>query len=168
MQRARDIMSGPVISVTPNTPVTEVARTLLDNDISGCPVIDEVGRMRGIVSRANLLDHALGVEGGALTPVLRFLVPGGGEEADFEEAYAPLRADDYEVPAAQEIMTPDVIVVKPDLPLEEVARLMSRERIHRVPVVEGGRVVGIITSLDLLAVFPEHGSREKTESGGTS
>jgi len=154
-------MSSPVISVTPNTSVTEVARTLLDNDISGCPVIDEVGRMRGIVSRANLLDHALGVEGGALTPILRFLVPGLGDEADFEDAYAPLRADDYEVPTAQEIMTSDVIAAGPDMPLEEVARIMSRERIHRVPIVRGQRVVGIITSLDLLAVFPEHETQEQ-------
>ena len=155
-------MSSPVISVTPNTSVTEVARTLLDNDISGCPVIDEVGRMRGIVSRANLLDHALGVEGGALTPILRFLVPGCGDEADFEDAYAPLRADDYEVPTAQEIMTPDVIAAGPDMPLEKVARIMSRERIHRVPIVRGQRVVGIITSLDLLAVFPEHETQEQS------
>jgi len=152
MSLARDIMSKPVISVTPTTPITEAARVLLDNQISGCPVMDINGRLRGILSRGNLLDYALRVEGGALTPILRLLVPGGAERT-VEEVYAPLKEENYEVPGVQEIMTAEVITVVPEAPLPEVAQKLSSEHIHRVPVMDQDRVVGIITSLDLLREF---------------
>lgn len=153
MKTAREAMTSPVITVTPTTPITEVARTLLDNEISGCPVVDIGGTLRGIISRANLMDHALSVEGGALTPMVRYLVP-GGDEMEEDEAFAPLAEEDYEVPDAQDLMTQDVVTVAPETPLHEAAAIMSGERIHRVPVLEDGRVVGIITSLDLLKAFP--------------
>jgi CBS domain-containing protein len=161
MTVARDIMSEPVITVTPTTPITEIARVLLDNRISGCPVVDVTGTLRGIISRANLLDYALGVEGGALTPILRFLVP-GGIAVDVDEAYTEEAEVSTEAPDAQEIMTQDVVWVTPEAPLAVVAGCMSQERIHRVPVMDGGKVVGIITSLDLLSEFAE---REKGAAG---
>ena len=54
---------------------------------------------------------------------------------------------------AQEIMTSDVVWMTPETPLAEVAAAMSQERFHRVPIVENGKVIGIITSLDLLSEF---------------
>ncbi len=163
MLRALDIMRQPVITMSPTTPVTEAARVLNDNGISGCPVVDHTGKIIGILSRTNLLDFALTVEGGALTPMLRILVP-GGEEAEEEEAWAPL-GEDFEVPEVQDLMTGDVITVDAETAIADVALTMSEERIHRVPVVRGDRLVGIITSLDLLAVFG--GARKVRETASS-
>jgi len=162
MRVARDIMSQPVISVTPTTRLAEVAKTLLYNDISGCPVVDVTGTLRGIVSRANLLDYSLGVEAGALTPILRFLVP--GVASGYADSLSPLD-DELAVETAdvQEIMTVDVVSVTPITSLHKVAESMSLERIHRVPVMDQGKVVGIITSLDLLTEFAR-GSQAREEA----
>lgn len=148
MLHARDIMRAPVISVSPTTSLPEVARTLVDNSISGCPVIDANGMLRGVISRTNILEHVL-TEGGMPAPALRSLVPGivmTGE--DEGEDYEP-----NEEAEAQDAMAGDVEFVGPGATLADVAAVMSRERIHRVPVVDGTRVVGIITSLDLLEVM---------------
>ena len=153
MKRAADIMTSPVTTVGPATPLTQVAKILLENGISGCPVMDTSGALRGIVSRANVLDFALSVEGGALTPIVKYLVPGVDEMVE-EEAWAPLEEDGYHVPEAQEIMTTDVVAVSPDATLGEVAAILHQERIHRVPVMDDKRLVGIITSLDLLGSWP--------------
>jgi CBS domain-containing protein len=151
MQRARDIMSHPVISVGPTTPITEVARTLMDNAISGCPVVDNQGRLRGIISRSNLLDYASTVESEARSPIIRSLVPGFEEEDEAEET--PPETENEDVLEAQDIMVGDVITVPPDMLAPQIAAIMSRERIHRVPVVDGAKILGIITSLDLLEVM---------------
>jgi CBS domain-containing protein len=149
MKTARDIMTSKVISVTPTASISEVARTLNENGISGCPVIDFSGHLRGVISRTNLLDHVMSAEGDHMEPMLRLLVPGTSSD---EDVLAPVNLDD--IPQVQDVMTSDVIAVSPSMPLFKVAAIMSGERIHRVPVVDGDRVVGIITALDVLGAFP--------------
>lgn len=156
MRHARDIMSQPVITVDATTPVTEVARILSDNGISGCPVVDASDRIRGIISRTDLLEFALSVDGGALTPIVRTLVP-GLDEAEEEVAYAPI-GEDFEVPSAQDLMSPDPVTVQVETPISEVAALMARERVHRVPVMDKDRIVGIITALDLVGTIGATGA----------
>lgn len=151
MTRARDMIEGPVITVHPNASITEAARVLNENEISGCPVVDSAGRLRGIISRTNILAHAVGIDGASLRPAMRLFVA----EEDAEPDSETLEGEEIEeVPEVQDLMSEDVVTVDLDTEAAEIARLMSRERIHRVPVMEGGKVVGIITALDLLAHFP--------------
>ncbi|MAG58155.1 MAG: hypothetical protein CMJ83_17860 [Planctomycetes bacterium] len=150
MKTARDVMHTDVITVTPTDSIAEVAQTLSENGISGAPVVDVNGTLRGILSRADVLNHALQINCEATHPVISILIPGTARE---DEVYRPKRGLDT-LPEAQDLMSGEVIAVEPVVPLQDVAQLMNRERIHRVPVVEDGKLVGIITSLDLLGSFP--------------
>jgi CBS domain-containing protein len=157
MIRAHDIMSSPVITATTMRPVTETAALLREHQISGCPVLDHRGQLVGVISRADILDYALSVEGGALTPMLRTLVA-TGEEVEEEEVYAPID-DSFEVPQTQDVMSPEPVTVDEQASVGEVARIMSEERVHRVVVTRDGRLAGIITSLDLVKVLARIASR---------
>jgi CBS domain-containing protein len=122
-------MQKTVITVSPELPVGELERLLSEEEIGGVPVVAEDGRIRGVVSKTDvvraLAEH---VEGGVgeLFPV------------------------DLTV---EEIMTPSVVVVSPDASLSEVARVMIDGSLHRVLVADRERLVGIITPFDLLRVL---------------
>lgn len=127
---ARDIMTTEVITVTPSTPLKEFARICAEDKISGAPVVTVDGRLAGIVSRTDLLERLAEI---------RDLDPQAGEEMPGE---------------VQDIMQERIISVPPATTLDRVAKRMAEERIHRVLVTEKGKLVGIITSLDLLGRFP--------------
>jgi CBS domain-containing protein len=114
MLTAGDVMTAEVITVTPETPVTEVVRILAEQGISGVPVVSEGGAVLGIVSEGDILEAR------------------------------PHRA------LVKAIMTTGVTAVSVDEALPEVASLLISKRIHRVPVLRDGRLVGIITRADLV------------------
>lgn len=139
--KARDVMSGSVATVGPDAPVGEIAALLLERRISGVPVVDAAGHLLGVVSEADLMwraetdtVHRRGWWASLL----------GGRAmmaADFIRAYGR---------TARDVMTSPVITVTADEPLEAVISTMESHRIKRVPVVDGGRVVGIISRSDFL------------------
>lgn len=132
--QARDVMSTELISVTPATSLVEFARLCLREDLSGAPVLDEEGRLSGIVSKTDLL-----------WGLLKDLASEEGEPS----LRMPLRGQPHA--RVEDVMRTDVLVVAPATPAAEIAKRMVRDRIHRVLVIEEDRVVGLITSLDLLA-----------------
>ena len=148
---ARDIMSTDVVTIEPGTTLSEAGRTFVDARISGAPVVTSGGHLIGIVTKADIINRCLE---GRLAPeqsrfVLGFLgldrLPLSGSEMA-SEAEALGTVDD--------LMVEDVITVTPEASLVEVAEKMGENRIHRIVVVDGGTVVGIITSMDLLANWP--------------
>lgn len=151
MRVARDVMQKPVITLSATLPVTEAARILVDNGISGCPVLDHREQVVGVISRTNLIDYSLSVEGGALTPMVRVLIP-TADGVEVEEAFAPI-SEDFEVPTVRDVMTTEVISVEESAPIDEVAGLMAMEHVHRVPVMRDRKLVGIITTMDLMRAF---------------
>ncbi len=135
---ARDVMTSPVITVRPDTPIKEVARLLLTHHISGVPVVDEAGKLVGILTEADLLyKERPEVEEGGLLRLFR-----RGHLAEAERKAEGL--------VARDLMTSPVITVTEDTPIREIASLMTRRRINRVPVVRDGQVVGIVSRADIL------------------
>jgi CBS domain-containing protein len=141
--RVRDVMTRRVISVAPETPLKEVARLLADNGISGVPVV-EGGRVLGIVSEADFL-----MKEQEVPPGRRSLLAWLFEATDGQRA----RQDKLHATTAREAMTAPAIVIGPEHGIREAAALMTRNRINRLPVLEDGELVGIVTRADLVETF---------------
>lgn len=146
--QAKDVMSHPVITVRPDTPVAEIARTMIQHHISGLPILNERGRVVGIVTEGDLVAKAAG-------PVPFMQMFGMSEERSREVEYRNRRSDGK---VAADVMTRDVITAKEDASLREIARTMSERKINRMPIVRGDVVVGIVSRQDILKAFarPDH------------
>ena len=138
---ASDVMTRNVLSVRPEATIAEAIRLMLDNRISGLPVLDETGRLVGILTEGDLLRRG---ETGTERHRPRWLeiLMGPGRLA---EEY--VRTHSRRI---AEVMTRDPVGVSPDTPLEEIVALMERHRIKRVPVLDGDVPVGILSRADLL------------------
>jgi CBS domain-containing protein len=140
--QAKDIMSTPVITVGPQTPVHEVAALLVKQGISGVPVLDE-GRLVGIVSEADLMyRHEIGTERDPATDAWWVRL--------FGVDRSPSRYVRSHATKSEDIMTRKVVSVVESTPLTEIAALFMSRRVRRVPVVRAGTVVGIISRANLV------------------
>jgi CBS domain-containing protein len=139
--KASDVMTRTILSVKPDATIAEAIRVMLDNRISGLPVLDEAGRLVGILTEGDLLRRG---ETGTERHRPRWLeiLMGPGRLA---EEY--VRTHGRKI---GEVMTRDPVGVSPDTPLKEVVQLMERRRIKRVPVLDGDVPVGILSRADLL------------------
>lgn len=145
----REIMIADAITVEPSASVTELARVLDANDISGVPVVDGQDRVLGVVSKTDLLHFILNHEDGHFAPAHFFETL--DEESEISEQDVPDASTTVE-----EIMNDSPITVRADAPLAAVAHRMAGEHVHRVIVTDDkGLLVGVVTSIDLLRVFPE-------------
>ncbi len=153
---ARDIMKTKVLKLDPQSSLEEAVRTLSDMQISGAPVVDRTGRLVGVLSARDiaqpehLRDPLVGARGS------RYDFPDASPDDDGSydedtvfsmEGYSPevLRSG-----VVGDVMTADPITVAPDATLRAICSLMSREAIHRVIVVDNGKLVGIVTTLDVV------------------
>lgn len=139
--QANDVMTQTVISVSPDTELREIARLLLEHRISALPVVDEEHKVLGIVSEGDLLRR---VETGTERRKswwLREFFQGGMSANEYLKTHAR---------KAAEIMTPNPITIEEDAPLGDIATLLEKHRIKRVPVVRDERLVGIISRANLL------------------
>lgn len=134
--QAADVMTTQVVFVAPETPVAEVARCLVERRISAVPVIRPDGRLVGIVSDGDLMRRA---ELGTERHPARWLAD--DRARDFVKSHGLVAGD---------VMTGNVVTTTEEASLEDVATLLERYRIKRVPVLRGGRVVGIVSRADLL------------------
>jgi CBS domain-containing protein len=132
--------------------VRELASFLSDNQITGAPVVDEHGKLQGMVSLSDIAE--LEAEEGELVPDAsdpQASVRGWEDEATSEEMSA-LHLERGET-TVREIMTPTTYTVPHDTPVSRLAKTMIAGRVHRLLVVRDQRVVGIVTSLDLLKLL---------------
>jgi CBS domain-containing protein len=144
--RVRDIMETDVPPVYPSDPVETVLKVLRTHELPGVPVINEGGRCVGIITEADLviseegedlhLPHYFQLFGGYvfLEPMKRF-------EDRLRKAFASTAAD---------MMTEDPVTIEADADVAEAARLIARKKHNRLPVVEHGRLVGVVTRVDVL------------------
>ena len=139
--RAHHIMTRQVITVGPESPIVEAAKTMLQHHISGLPVVDAAGKLIGIVSEGDFIRRAeIGTqrERGRW---LRFLVGPGRIASDFVHERGR---------KVRQIMTPDPVTITEDTPLKEIVRTMERHHVKRLPVVRRDQLVGIVTRSNLL------------------
>jgi CBS domain-containing protein len=147
----REIMETDVPTVRPEDPVEDVLRILRRHELQGVPVINDGGRCVGIITESDLvlageesdlhLPHYFELFGG-----LVFIEP----LRHFEERLRKATAS-----KAEDMMTADPVTIEPDASVEEAARLISRRKHDRIPVVEHGRLVGMVTRVDVLAALAE-------------
>lgn len=138
---AKDVMTTAILTVTPETDVGEIARTMLDAHISAVPVVGEDGNLVGIVSEGDLMHRVESETRRRPSWWLRLLA------TPEEPAERYLREFGRR---ARDVMTRDVITVAPDTPLTEIAAMLEKYHIKRVPVMEDGKLVGIVSRANLL------------------
>jgi CBS domain-containing protein len=139
--KARDVMVSPVITVKPDASVKDVAKLLLERRISAVPVVDDQGKLVGIVSEGDLL-HRAESETERHRPWWLLVLTSDDElAADYIKEHGRKVAD---------VMTTQVITAGPDTPLHEIARALERYAIKRVPIVKDGQLVGIVSRANLI------------------
>ena len=144
MLKVKDIMTTDVISVTPQTEIGHAAKLLLEKRINGVPVVDEKGTLVGILCESDLIIQQKKFPVPSLFTLLDGLVPLTSMkrlEAEVQKMSAAIVAD---------AMTPNPLTVTPETTVEEVATIMVGRKFHTLPVVDEGRLVGIVGKDDIL------------------
>jgi len=143
MLKAKDIMTKDVKAVSPDTTVEELGRLFIERELSGAPVVDAEGRLFGIVTENDLISKNTRLH---IPTILRLF-----------DAFIPLGASKLEVEIRKmtastvaEICTKKVVTVVEETPVDEIATIMNEKRIHLLPVLREGKVVGIIGKKDLI------------------
>ena len=150
---AREVMNSEILTVTEDMTVHELATFLTDHEISGAPVEDLDGRLIGVVSTTDLARNAF--ESGSAED---------SDEHPFYHSWATARLDpedmeelhvEEEGMQVRDIMTPTVFAVDAEAPVSHVAQSMLDGHLHRLLVIDGQKVVGIISTSDLLRLLAE-------------
>jgi CBS domain-containing protein len=139
--RAHHIMTKDVITVTPRTSILDAANLMLRCNLSGLPVLDEDGALVGIVSQSDFLRrYEIGTQR-KRPRWLQFLAGPDGLAGDFVHDHGR---------RVQDVMTHDPITVQQNTTLDELVHLMEKHDVHRLPVMEGKNLAGIVTRSNLL------------------
>jgi CBS domain-containing protein len=148
--KARDVMTSPVITVRSTASVKEVAQLFLERRISAVPVVDDQDKIIGIVSEGDLV-HRSEISTERRRPWWLALM--AGDEALVEEY---IRAHANQV---NNIMTRNVITAAPETPLHEIAEMLEKNRIKRLPIVRDQQVIGIVSRANLVQAIATSGSK---------
>jgi len=140
MLTAADVMTTEVVSVEPDTPVRDIAELLYTRRISGVPVVEH-GQVIGIVSEGDLIGHVAAIGEPRRSWWLSLFADESLSARDYAKTHGR---------TARDVMTASVVSVDETATLAEIARLVERHRIKRVPVLRDGKLVGIVTRGNLL------------------
>lgn len=143
MRTAKDIMTTDIISVTPDTDIPTAARLLIEKKINGVPVVEN-GKLVGILTQSDLITQQKTLKLPSVFTLLDGIVPLGGMDK-VEREMKKITAM-----TVRDAMTPNPVTVVPEARLDEVAAIMVDERLHTLPVVADGKVVGILGKSDVL------------------
>ena len=139
--RAHQIMTRSVVTVTPDATILEAAKTMLQNHVSGLPVVDAAGKLVGIVSEGDFIRRGeIGTQR-KRSRWLRFLLGAGAEATDYVREHGR---------KVSEVMTGEPVTIAEDATLEEIVTSMETNGIKRLPVMRGDKLVGIVSRANLL------------------
>lgn len=144
MLTVRDVMTTPVVTVRRETPLKDVARLLIDRGVSGVPVVDAAGTVVGVISEGDFLVKEQGPGEIRHRRLARLL----GESHETQVQLGKIAAR-----TAGEAMTSPVVTIAPESAIQDAAATMTRRSVNRLPVVDDGRLVGIVTRADLLRAY---------------
>jgi len=156
--KARDVMVTPVITVKSSSSVREAAATFLSKQISAAPVIDDSGRLVGMISEGDLMRRT---ETGTERRRSWWLLSLTSDEtlaAEFIKSHARKVVD---------VMTRKVITASPETALHEVATLLEKNSIKRVPIVENGQLVGLVSRANLIQGLATSGEKRGMQVSDT-
>jgi len=147
MIKAKDIMEKNIISVQPDTDITTAVGILLKNHINGVPVVDETGALKGILCQSDLIFQQKNIPVPPIFILLDGIIPLSSSKkfnAELEKMAAI---------KVEQAMVKNPFSVGPEAPISEIASLMVEKHFHTIPVVEEGKLVGIIGKEDVLKVL---------------
>jgi CBS domain-containing protein len=148
--QAKEIMTSPVLTVSPDTPVAQIARLLRGKHISGAPVVDSTGQVVGLVTEIDLIKRHARVNFPVYLPFLDSLI--------FLESPRRYQEDVRRVlgTTAQEIMTHPVRTATPETDVEDIATLMVEQRANPIPILDAsGALVGIVSHTDIVRLVEQ-------------
>jgi CBS-domain-containing membrane protein len=152
---AFDVMVRDIVTIDPQADVKEAARLLVDHDISALPVVNKNGELVGIISEADLI-HRTETDTLKQRPWwLEALTPASTLAADFAKSHGK---------RVEELMSTDIVSASEQTSLTEIASLLEKHRIKRVPIIKDGKVVGIVSRNNLvqaLASTPSNANVDK-------
>jgi CBS domain-containing protein len=160
-------MQEDVITITPETPILDVHRLFVEEEIHGAPVVDEDGLVIGVISTLDVLRvvrDQLDPGAGATTPMYfrDQLLYSGPDWQRMPEDFQ----DRMQETTAADAMTKELVTAGPETPAADLARTMAEQHIHRVLITDDGALLGIVTTFDLLRVV--HGDTARTPVGANT
>lgn len=144
MQTVADIMTKDVITVRRETTIRELANIFETRHVGSLPVVDNNGSLVGIVSASDLIEQGRSLHIPTVISLFDWVIPLGGErslERDLQKITAQ---------TVGEVCSADVVTIKPNEPVSTAADIMSTHKLHALPVVEGGKLVGIVARIDII------------------
>jgi len=137
-------MTTEVLTVSPETSISELSKILENRKIGGLPVVDKGGRLLGVITQSDLVERARDLE---LPPAINIL--------DFHfylqiPSHLLQRVEKMLGTTVGDCMTSNPVTVAPDTPVSRIAALMAKQKMHTIPVLEGGKIVGVIGKMDLV------------------
>ncbi len=153
--KALDVMVRDVVTVKPGDPVAEAVRLLAEHDVSALPVVDTNENVVGVISEADLLHREeIGTE--KQRPWwLEAVTPASTLAGEFTKSHGR---------RVEEVMSTDVVSAAEDTPVGEIATILERHRIKRVPILRGGKLVGVVSRSNLIQALA---SSRTPASGGS-
>ena len=144
MLTAKNIMTRDLITVSPDTEIAHAAKLLLEKGINGIPVVDKKGELVGIICQSDLIAQQKALPIPSVFTLLDGFIPLASMK-HFEKAVQKIAAT-----TVADAMTPNPVTVQTDTSIEELASLMVDKSFHTLPVVDEGKLVGVVGKEDVL------------------
>ncbi len=153
---AKDIMQSQVVTVSPDAPLHSTQRLFYEEGIHGAPVVDEQGRVVGMITSTDILRAATEAEEAGPSDSSYFQ-----DDLDHPTGLLPLAPEEFQERLQDitvgDFMTEGVVHVSPSTPISELARTIRENKIHRLLVVENGTLRGIVSTFDLVTLLEKSG-----------
>jgi len=144
MLTVADIMTKDVVTITGSTTVREMARIFETLHFGSLPIVDEAGNLTSIVTASDLVEQDRPLHIPTVISLFDWVIPLEGEHA-LEQDLKRITAQ-----TAAELASSDVVTISPNAPVSSAAEIMSSKKLHAIPVVEGKRLVGMVSRIDII------------------
>jgi len=145
--KAKDVMTHCLVSIAPGAPIRDAIARMISHQVSGMPVIGADGKLVGMVTEGDFFRRAEMHTEAPRRRWLELLLGPGSDAAEYARSHGR---------TVRDVMSPKVVTVGKETPLSEVVQLMEEHAIKRIPVVDDGRVVGIVSRADLMSALGEY------------
>ncbi len=144
MKRARDIMTKEILTVTPKTSVSELAELFTTHNINGVPVVDDEGKLLGVVTENDLIYQKKKVH---IPTVINIL-----DSVIYLESPEKMKQEMQKITGVtvQDIYTSNVVTIGQETPIDEIATIMAEKNIHTLPVLDNDNLIGVIGKGDII------------------
>jgi len=150
MLKASDIMTPDPVTLSPDCDILAAAKLLLDRKINGAPVVDASGKLLGVLTQSDLVAQQKQVTMPSIFAMLDGFIALSSRE-DFEREIQKIAAT-----KVSQAMTAHPKFVSPQTPIDEIATVMVNEKLYTLPVVDSGKLVGVVGKEDILRTLLEH------------